>query len=526
MQIQDYLEESARRMPGKAALICGEHQWTYELLEARANEMAHGLHALGIKRGDRVGIWLDNSAEAVIAIFGVLKADAAFMLMNPLTKPEKVAFILNNSKAAALVTSEERCAACETLVQDMPHLRALVKAEKTPTTQTTEGISKEGGPRRVSMSALLESQVQYRECPPRRQGVDIDLASLVYTSGSTGSPKGVMLTHLNIMTAMNAIVEYLQLTENDVILNVLPLSSVYGLGHLLLALKVGGTAVMERAFAYPHAILQHMAATGVTGFGLVPMIAAMLLKMDLSKYDLSKLRYITNASAPMPTEHLQKLRAVLPGVSIYSMYGLTECLRVTYLEPSELDRRPASVGRGMPNQEMYLVDEDGNRLGPGEIGELVVRGAHVMKGYWELPLETARALRPGPLPHEMVLHTGDMFRMDDDGYLYFVSRKDDIIKSRGEKVSPKEIEDVLHGIEGIEEAAVIGVPDAMLGQAIKAIIVLKKGATVTQEQVLRRCGDCLETHMIPKYVEFQETLPKTDVGKIKKRELRIERFAS
>jgi long-chain acyl-CoA synthetase len=270
--------------------------------------------------------------------------------------------------------------------------------------------------------------------------------------------------------------------------------------------------------------LQRMAATGVTGFGLVPMIAAMLLKMDLSKYDLSKLRYITNASAPMPTEHLLKLRSVLPGASIYSMYGQTECMRVSYLEPSEVERRPASVGRGMPNEELYLVGEDGTRLGPGEIGELVVRGAHVMKGYWELPEETARALRPGPLPHEMVLHTGDMFRMDEEGYLFFVSRKDDIIKSRGEKVSPKEIEDVLHGLDGVEEAAVIGVPDPVLGQAIKAIIVLKKGTTVTEGDILLWCKERLEDFMVPKIVEFQDALPKTDVGKIKKMELRKERM--
>jgi long-chain acyl-CoA synthetase len=253
-------------------------------------------------------------------------------------------------------------------------------------------------------------------------------------------------------------------------------------------------------------------------------MVAMLLKMDLSKYDLSRLRYITNASAPLPTEHIQNIRKVLHGVDFYSMYGQTECLRVTYLEPSELDRRPASVGRGMPNQELYLIDEDGLRLGPGEIGELVVRGAHVMKGYWEMPRETARALHPGPLPNENVLHTGDLFRMDEEGYLYFVSRKDDIIKSRGEKVSPKEIEDVLHALDGVEEAAVIGVSDPVLGQAIKAIIVPRKGATLTQEEILSVCAARLEDFMVPKFVEFVDALPKTDVGKIKKRELRQERM--
>jgi acyl-CoA synthetase (AMP-forming)/AMP-acid ligase II len=250
-------------------------------------------------------------------------------------------------------------------------------------------------------------------------------------------------------------------------------------------------------------------------------MAAMLLQMDLSKYDWSSLRYLTSAGAALPTEHIARLRHLLPHVQIYSMYGLTECMRVSYLDPEEIDRRPASVGRGMPNQEVFLVDEHGCRLGSGVVGELVVRGAHVMKGYWELPAETAARLRPGPLLGESVLYTGDLFRMDDEGYLYFLGRKDDIIKSRGEKVSPKEVEDVLHAHPEIAEAAVVGVPDEILGQAIKAVVAVKGGSHLTERDVLRHCAGRLEDFMVPKLVEFRPALPKTANGKIDKKALSL-----
>jgi acyl-CoA synthetase (AMP-forming)/AMP-acid ligase II len=201
------------------------------------------------------------------------------------------------------------------------------------------------------------------------------------------------------------------------------------------------------------------------------------------------------------------------------MYGLTECKRVTYLPPEQLDIRPTSVGRGMPNEEVWLVDESGHRLPNVSTGELVIRGSNVMRGYWEKPAETAERLRPGPLPGEMVLYSGDLFRTDDEGWLYFVARKDDIIKSRGEKVSPREVENAIHSLEGVLEAAVIGVPDEVLGEAIKAFVVPRKGHALTERQVIRHCLEHLENFMAPKYVEFVGELPKTDTGKIRKKGL-------
>ena len=258
----------------------------------------------------------------------------------------------------------------------------------------------------------------------------------------------------------------------------------------------------------------------MTGFPIVPTISALLLQIDLTKYDLSALRYITNTAAALPTTHILGLRARLPQVKIFSMYGLTECKRVSYLPPEQIDRRPTSVGRGMPNEEVYIVDEQGHRLASGT-GELVIRGSNVMKGYWELPEETARMLRPGPLPGERLLFSGDLFRMDEEGYLYFVGRKDDIIKTRGEKVSPREVENVIYELPDVVEAAVVGVPDAVLGQAIKAVVTLRDAASLNEQDVLRHCANRLENFMVPKHVEFRAVMPKTSTGKIDKKTLHM-----
>jgi acyl-CoA synthetase (AMP-forming)/AMP-acid ligase II len=244
----------------------------------------------------------------------------------------------------------------------------------------------------------------------------------------------------------------------------------------------------------------------------------MLLAMDLSEFDLTSVRYLTNAAAALAPAHIQRLREAFPNAQLYSMYGLTETKRALYLPPEELDRRPDSVGKAIPGTEVWLEDDSGKRLGPGEVGELVVRGRHVMRGYWGDPRATAERFPPGPLPGERVCRTGDLFRTDEDGFFYFVGRKDDIIKSRGEKVSPKEIEDVLYGLPEIREAAVIGVPDAVLGQAIKAFVVVN-GAGLTEADILRHCRAHLEDLLVPQMIELRAELPKTPSGKIRKKEL-------
>jgi len=350
-------------------------------------------------------------------------------------------------------------------------------------------------------------------------GIECDLAMLIYTSGSTGVPKGVMMTHQNIVAVATSITTYLENTEDDIILNVLPISFGYGLYQILTAVRLGATLVLEKSFAFPQVAFNLIREEKVTGFALVPTIAALILQMrGLQPGAFPSLRYITNAAAALSPAHILRLQELFPAARLYSMYGQTECTRCTYLLPSELSSRPLSVGIAIPGTEAYVVDDDGNKVAPNVVGELVVRGPHVMKGYWENPEATSKALRPGPYPWERVLYTGDLFYADAEGFLYFVGRKDDIIKTRGEKVSPKEIENVLYMIEGVQEAVVIGVPDAVLGAALKAVIVFAPGVELTARDVIRHCAQLLEDFMIPKFVEFRSDLPKTYNGKISRRE--------
>ena len=509
MQVEEFLEHSAKRFPDKTALVCEEQRLTYSQIEEQCNRLAHGLIATGVKRGDRVALFLDNSVESVLSIFAVLKAGAVFTVVNPAMKSEKLTHILNNSGARVLITESKKMAAIQSCWEHKSHVETVLAVGNRME------YTAAGRKRLVGWDDLMAEQAGGVETPPKHN-IDIDIAALIYTSGSTGNSKGVVVTHLNMVSASTSVIGYLENSADDIILNVLPLSSSYGLYQVLTGFMVGGTVVLERSFTYPQAALQRLMKERVTGLAIVPTVAAVLLQTDLTEYCFPSLRYITNAGAALPTQFAMRLRKLFPQTRLYLMYGLTECKRVSYLPPDQLDRRPTSVGKAMPNTEVFIVDEQGRRLPPGEVGELVVRGSNVMKGYWKLPEETAKVLKPGPIPGEQVLYTGDLFRMDSEGYLYWVGRKDDIIKSRGEKVSPIEIENVLYLMEGVAMAAVVGVPDDVLGQAIKAVITLKEGAHLTLKEVLRHCNKHLAGFMIPTIIEFREIMPRTAAGKIDK----------
>jgi len=527
MLVNDFLQNGAERLPEKVALICDDRRLTYAQIEQRANRVANGLLDLGVQQGDRVAVWLPNSVETVIAIFAILKAGATFVVLNPTTKPGKLTYVLNNCTASALFAPGRSSEEVTSLFEAIPSLHfavlcgkgAIQAASGEPAASYDEASSHAAKTlgRTVAFPYLLETYPATRPpCPT----IDIDLACLIYTSGSTGEPKGVMSTHANVVFAASSIIRYLENVPEDIVINVLPLSFDYGLYQLLMAFKFGGTLVLERSFTYPAAVLGRIEQEQVTGFPGVPTLFAMLLQMDLSRFDLSSLRYLTNTAAALPVEHIRRLREAFPWARLYSMYGLTECKRTLYLPPEELDRRPGSVGIAIPGTEVWIEDKNGERVGPGAVGELVVRGSHVMQGYWGAPEETARRYRSGRYPAERILQTGDLFKMDEEGFLYFVARKDDVIKSRGEKVAPKEVEGVLYQLPGVVEAAVVGVPDELLGQAIKAFIVCRDGHQLTDQDVLRHCAQHLEDFMVPKHVEFRESLPKTSSGKIRASALR------
>jgi long-chain acyl-CoA synthetase len=505
MRVESFVQESCRRSPDKEALIIGEERLSYAELDELSTRIANVLCRSGVERGDRVVILADSSVISVAAIFASLKAGAVLSPVNPSIKVDKLAYVLNHCRAKAVITPAELLPVATEAISRAPSVAATVVDALPPGAAVKAGVS------------LREAVPAAPTNPVPHGGIDIDLAMLIYTSGSTGFPKGVMMTHQNIVAAATSITTYLENTSDDIIASALPLSFDYGLYQVLMAAKVGATVVLEKSFAYPTAVLQKMRGERATGFPVVPTMAALLLRMrELEPGSFPDLRYITNTAAALPPAHIARLQELFPTTRIYSMYGLTECKRCTYLPPEELATRPGSVGKAIPNTEVYLVNDRGERVGPGEIGELVIRGGHVMKGYWEDPEATDRSLRTGPLPWEKVLYSGDLFRTDDEGFLYFVGRRDDIIKTRGEKVSPKEVENTLYALPGVKEAAVIGVADPVLGMAIKAVIALTEPGALSERDVRSHCARHLEDFMVPKSVEFVSELPKTESGKIRR----------
>lgn len=468
MQVDGLLETRAADMPRKTALVCGRERYTYAQLDEQARRFARLLRDAGVLPGDRVAICLENSADAVVAVFGALKAAAVFFVVNPQARLEYRNQLVRDSGAAAII---ERDASGNTFITRItnPYRTAGFAATVVP-----------------------------------------DLAALVYTSGSTGIPKGVMLTHRNLTFAAQSICSYLHTRTEDVILSVLPLSFTYGLGQMTTAFHAGATLVLEPSFTYPRAVLDTMRRECVTGFPIVPTMATLLLQQDLRMHQLPHLRYITNAAAALDRSKIRRLRAAFPHVDLFLMYGLTECQRVSYLPPQMIDEFPDSVGVPIPGTSAEVVG-----------GELVVRGPHVMAGYWNDPEGTAKVLWRDVPTGEAALHTGDLFRAGKNGLLYFIERGDDVIKVRGEKVAPRYVEEVIARLPGVAEVSVYGVPDELCGETIAAAVKPSDGAMITADLVRRHCLAHLESFMVPKLVDIRSTLPTTASGKVSRRALRL-----
>ncbi len=508
--VQHFLEYSAQRTPEKIALICEGRRHSYAEIEAMANRLANALRENGLKRGDRVILYLHNSVELVVGIFAVLKAEGVFVVINATTKKEKLVSLAGDCRPSALVLSSGQRELAEMVFAGAPSLRLVVFSGESDL---------QDAPHAQPILYFNEVQQKYQASTPGCRSIDQDLACLIYTSGSSGKAKGVMSGHNNVVFAAASIITYLANRPDDIVINCLPLSFDYGLYQLLMVFKFGGTLVLERSFVYPAQALKLIETERVTGLPGVPTLLAILLKIDLTQYDLSSLRYISNTAAALPVSHIKAIRQKFPGVTLYSMYGLTETKRTLYLPPEQLDIRPDSVGIAIPGTEVWIEDDAGNRLGPNQTGELVIRGGHVMRGYWENPEATAKRFRPAAQGCERYCYSGDLFKSDDDGFYYFVGRRDDIIKSRGEKVAPKEVEGVLYSLPDIVEAAVIGVPDPVLGEAIKAFVVLAGDSRLCEKDVLRHCRAHLEDFMVPQHVEIRKDLPKSSGGKILKIDL-------
>ncbi len=495
----------------KIAVVVEGQPYTYTQLLASAMSLAGALEARGLRRGDRVAIFMDNTWPCVVSIYATLIAGGVFLAINPQTKTDKVDFILKDSAARILITDGHLADVFLPAVEQAPNLMVICSG--------TLPANSSGSQAQVEGFEEVIATAQ----PPREAAftIPLDLAALIYTSGSTGNPKGVMQTHQSMVFAAGSLIQYLRLSADDRILCMLPLAFDYGLYQLLMAITLSATLVLERSFIYPAQIFERMREHHVTVFPGVPTIYAMLLSAHgRSPLLFPSVTRVTNTAAALHDDIALRLREIFPNALIYKMYGLTECKRVCYLEPELIDKKPGSVGKAIPGTEIYLLSAEGQPVPPGETGILHVRGPHVMLGYWNRPDLSEQMLKPGKLPGERVLCTQDHFRIDEEGFLYFVGRTDDIIKTRGEKVSPVEVENALHSIPGIREAAVIGIPDPLLGEAIRAYVVVEPEAKLVERQIRALSAALLENFMVPKEIVFCESLPKTSTGKVSKKLLR------
>jgi len=510
------LRSSVSRCPEKEALVHNDQSLTYAQVSARVAGLAAGLREAGLLRGERVGIYLEAGISQVVSIFGVSQAGGLFVPANTVLFPDQVAHIARDCGISALITTASKLELLLPAFEDVRSLRFLVIVSEAGEAVNTalpvhdfDAMTNAGSGNKLSENKLQD------------WGIEKDLAAILYTSGSTGKPKGVMLSHANLMAGATIVSTYLGITESDRILAVLPFSFDAGLNQLTTAFQQGATLVLIN-FVFARQIVDALVKKRITGLAGVPTVWSLLAQPNssLHKNTLPALRYITNTGGAMPQNVLAALRKALPHTKIVLMYGLTEAFRSTYLPPEELDRRPTSMGKAIPDTEILVLNEHGELCKPGEVGELVHRGPTVSMGYWGNREATDRVLKPNPLlPAELgdvekVCYSGDMVKMDEDGFLYFVGRRDAMIKSSGIRISPTEVEEVVFQSGRIRHAAAIGVPDEMSGQVVKIFVVPKDGEAIDTDAVLLFCEEKMPRHMVPKFIEVLEELPKTSSGKI------------
>ena len=514
--VHHLLERAAAEHPQKEALVHGDRRVSYEEMATCASNLAGNLLSCGLERSDRVAIWLDKSVEEAVAFFGISAAGGIVVPINTLLVERQVKHILDDCGVRFLVTSAARLAEHGDMLAEIESLGAILLIDTMVDADE-----------QVLGDVMTNSP---REATFDNPWIGEDLAAILYTSGSTGSPKGVMLSHRNILAGSRIVCEYLEISSSERILSVLPFSFDVGMNQLITSVEKAATLVLLR-FRFGEEIVREIEREHCTGLAGVPTIWAVLAGSapSLKKKRLGSMRYFTNTGGPVPSATFRKIRAAQPHVDFYLMYGLTEAFRSTYLPPDEADARPTSIGKAIPECELFLVSESGEPCAVGEEGVLVHRGPTVSLGYWNRPDDTARVLRQHPfIPAEqggeIVCYSGDRARMDEDGYFYFVGRADAMIKSSGYRISPSEVEEVIVGSGLVTESAVIGLPDPSIGQRVHAICVAVGDQVVDKDALLEHCARELPRHMLPRDIEFVEALPRTPNGKVDYRTLKAARI--
>ncbi len=490
------------------ALVSGTSALSYGALMQQIERCAAGLLHLGLGRSERVAVFLDKRSEMVVACFGAAQAGAVFVPVNPILKPAQVAYILRDCNVRVLVTSQSRFELLKEALAQCHDLRHVVfidgEADAAPGTLNVH-----------RWAALLEAPNA-----TSHRAVDTDMVSILYTSGSTGRPKGVVLSHRNMVAGAKSVASYLGNTPDDTLIAALPLSFDAGFSQLTTAFHAGARVVLLN-YLMPRDVLDTLVRERVTGLTAVPPLYVQLSQLTWPATVTEHLRYFANAGGRMPLETLTRLRAQLPKTQPFLMYGLTEAFRSTYLPPEEVDRRPDSIGKAIPNAEILVLREDGTPCAPNEPGELVHRGALVGMGYWNDPEKTAERYKPLPgresglvLP-ELAVFSGDTVRQDEEGFLYFVGRRDEMMKTSGYRVSPTEIEEVIYSTQHVGECAAFGVSHPTLGQAIVVVVTPPEGTQINHEQLMSDLRERLPVYMVPTKIEERPgPLPRNPNGKI------------
>ncbi|MDH5444151.1 MAG: acyl-CoA ligase (AMP-forming), exosortase A system-associated [Gammaproteobacteria bacterium] len=514
--LHQIVNASAQNFPNAVALKHKTVSLTYTELDSTIHSIASGFLSLNLQRSERIAVYLPKQPEAVISYFAASMAGAVFVPINPVLKSEQVCHILADSNARILVTSSDRLKTLESEIHNCHDLQTIILVGNNEFSQT-------GGQTffNIEKWETLLSTTPNDLVPDI---IDIDMVAILYTSGSTGKPKGVILSYRNMVTGAKSVSHYLKNDENDRILAVLPFSFDYGFSQLTTAFYVGATVVLME-YLLPRDVIKKIAKENITGLAAVPPLWIQLSKLEWPDDAINSLRYITNSGGAFPTNCISFYRSTMPSTDIYLMYGLTEAFRSTYLPPEEIDKRPDSMGKAIPNVEILVVRDDGTLCSPGETGELVHRGSLVAMGYWNDPEKTANRFKPLPnqaneLPiTEMAVWSGDNVKMDNEGYLYFVSRMDEMIKTSGYRVSPTEVEEVIYQAGMVNEAVALGVSHQELGQAIVLIVSSKNNEPIDKELLQQYCKQHLPNFMLPYEIIEESILPRNPNGKIDRKSL-------
>jgi acyl-CoA ligase (AMP-forming) (exosortase A-associated) len=508
--VHHLITAAAARTPAASALRYQGEPLSYAELAQAIERCAAALLHLGLARGERVAVYAEKRFETVIGMFAAAHAGGVYVPINPVLKAEQVAYILADCNVRVLITTADRLLA----------IRAgLTACHDLHTVICVGGGDESIRPGLSCVSWLTAVETHAPVSSPRC--IDQDMAAILYTSGSTGRPKGVVLSHRNIIAGARSVAEYLDISADERILSVLPLSFDYGMNQLTTAFLTGATAVLMN-YLLPRDIVNQVVKEQITGLAAVPPLWIQLADLEWPEPARNSLRYITNSGGRMPRATLDKLRHALPNTRPFLMYGLTEAFRSTYLPPEMIDQRPDSIGKAIPNAEVMVVREDGTSCAPGEPGELVHRGVLVSLGYWNDAEKTNERFKPAPGQAsglkltEIAVWSGDTVRSDEDGYLYFVSRRDEMIKTSGYRVSPTEVEEVLYTTGLVGEVAAFGVDHALLGQAIVIVATPPEGkAELDAAGLMRECKQRLPGFMVPSHIEpAAGTLPRNPNGKI------------